>query len=418
MGAVRYVRTSRLQFTHRWFAPMALACFGLLLLAEAGAATAFSAQIWPTALPLAVLLAGALAVFGFRTSVGEARVDKTGLRWNGRLLLDELSEGDHVTRPSGSYVRLRGRQGEATLSVDDHAEAEKLLAAAGLDLNRTRTYHLKQTNTHFGTALGVIFVAFFSAIVLATLLPHVGVPIAAAFVVATVAGAMWYLRRDQVTLVVGDDGLALREGPRKARFIPYTELESVTLTFDSGLADGLILRLKDGTTRTLSMPSPANAVIPEEPARPVVARIQRAQKASSGVHAEQGAVSTVLAQGGRSTPEWVESLRGALAETASYRTMPVSREDLEAVLHDGTAQKKTRLAAAIALGAAGRGKRGANAVRDAANACAAEDLATKLRIATEDGVEPARLAEALDQLEEEDEEPEATEASRSGSSSA
>jgi hypothetical protein len=314
-------------------------------------------------------------------------------------------------------VRLRGRQGEATLSVAHHAEAEELLAAAGLDLHRTRTYHLKQANAHFGTALGVIFVVFFSAIVVGALFPHGGPAIAAGLVIATLAGAMWYLRRDQVALTVGADGLAVREGPRKARFIPYTELESVTLTFDSGFADGLILRLKDGTTRTLSMPPPGNQLNVEQPARAVVERIQRAQKAAAGTHAEQGAAATVLEQGGRSTAEWVASLRSALADTASYRTMPISREDLEAVLHDGTAQKKTRLAAAIALGAADR-DRGKELVRDAANACAAEDLATKLRIATEDDVEPARLAEALDELGEEAEETELREASRSGSSSA
>ena len=398
---------------------MALGFFAMFMLAAAsfGSTVPWWSQVWMGALPLAVLAAVSM-LLGFTQGHGEVHVDETGLRWNGRLLLDQVREGERVLRAGSTSVRLRGRQGEALLGVASEQDADDLLAAAGVSGHPSRrTYHVAKADSNQAILAGVIALAFFVAWPLVILLHGVGIILASALIVAILVVARRFVNVGFVTLTVGEDGVSVQEDRKKPRFIPYANLSNVVLTYDSGRADGLVLRLADGGALALAVPPTGTKLDVEEPAREIADRIQRARKGSLGEIRPRGAITAALAQGGRSTAEWVVNLRNVLAEATSYRAMPVSREELEAVLHDGTAGKQTRLAAAIALSATDREK-GTKSVRIAADACAAEDLATKFRIAAEDDVDPARLGDALDELDAEDDPANATEASRSGSSSA
>lgn len=103
-------------------------------------------------------------IFGKRRGTGKVHLDATGRRWNGKLILSGVRDGEHQTRASGDYVSLRGRQGTAVFSVADPREAERALAAAGLDSHRTRIYHLRKVGMTAGAAVGAAFLAFFMAI--------------------------------------------------------------------------------------------------------------------------------------------------------------------------------------------------------------------------------------------------------------
>lgn len=326
---------------------------------------------------------------------GAVRLDAEGLWLDGARVLDGLREGDHVVRGAGAYVRLAGRQGTALVRVASRSAGEEALAAAGL-AGRSRAYTVRKAGMAAGSVMGVFTLALVAAFTLLFTLGVDGAVIAAPLVGGSIALAVWQARRDAVTLRVGSDGLVLVEGQRAPRFLRYGEVASVELTLQGRVADGLILRLSDGTSHVLDVPSvqvEKRTGEVEEPARPLRERIleaKRAADAEGSATTERASVATTLDQGGRSTAEWVRDLRAALTAPASYRTAPVSRDALAAVLRDGEAGPRVRVAAAIALAAVE-----GDAVRVVAASCADEDLARRLRVAAMEAPS-AELEAALD----------------------
>lgn len=346
-------------------------------------------------------LAGLAATvrLGVLYRTGAVRLDRDGLSIDGALVLDGLREGDHVSRGTAAHVTLSGRQGTALLRVATRLAGEEALAAAGLGAGKARTYVVRRAGRGGGAALGAFVLLLVGAFTLSLTLGAHGVALAAPLVGAAIATAIYLTRRDAVTLRVGADGLVLIERREAPRFVPYASLQDVDLILRDAVADGLVLRFTDGSSRALSVPSVLvnqSGSEREEPARPLRERLLEAKRAaeSESLAEAAGALATTLDQGARSIPEWVRDLRGALQATPSYRTAPVSRAALTAVLRDGAAAPRTRVAAAIALAATER-----DTLREAATGCADEALAKRLRVAADEESEAALLEAALAECE-------------------
>ncbi len=387
---------TQLRFLRRWVAGGLVTGGALVVLARLSPLS--GAGSLELALGLAfgglAVLVGTLALGTVRGG-GHATVSPTGLRWGERVLLSAFHEGDHVARGGGAYVSLRGPEGVALLRVADRAEGDRVLEAAGLDARRTREYALRKVGMAEGAAIGAVLATVFACVSLVFVLKALGAVLAALLLAGVVAGAVWHARGEAITLRVGADGLVLREGHKRTRFFLYSELADVDLTLDGRRACGLVLRFVDGSSCELDVPCvqvEKGSPDFEEPARPIRDRILAAKRAAASQSAsEQGAIALALGRGGREIGEWIRGLRHVLSEPASYRATPVTEDALVQVLRDGSAPPPTRLAAAIALGAAA-----SDEVRSAADACADPELATRIRIAVD--ADPRALEAALSAL--------------------
>lgn len=301
-----------------------------------------------------------------------------------RIARSTLQEGSVKAWGASAMVQLRAeKQRRYALILPDAAAAEGLLRDLGLDgATRRATMGLSRRSARMvafgigGTATLVSFVALSAWLLSWRHAPDW----AAAFFLLPTALAGWTLRalwtRRDVEVVVGRDAVRARDIAGRWQEVPTARIDRAV---DHG--EALVLVLVDGTEAAF----PAPCDLPEERAA-LVARIN--EVVSEHRTAGDGSLA-VLARNGRSLEAWRESL-AALLSQESYRHLSVSRDDLLAVLYDGTRSLEERAAAALAMVGNGGDARAVSQVRIAAESSANE----RVRIVLQEAAE-GRLDEAL-----------------------
>jgi hypothetical protein len=189
-------------------------------------------------------------------------------------------------------------------------------------------------------------------------------------------------------IVIGNDGVTLR-GALRRRFVPY---ERVAQVRQQGNAVELVLR-GGGFERLVvedRFVPPGAKVNPVQQA--IFDRIWDAmQMAAQG---NEAAPLGALDRAGRPLAAWRDHLIALGQGRSEYRRIALSREDIAAVLADVRAPRERRVAAALALSHTDDDAMKAR-LREAARACADEELAAALEAAAEDELSEDKLAAAL-----------------------
>jgi hypothetical protein len=196
--------------------------------------------------PLPLYLAGPLlAAVGRRLKVEQSRVvaSAEGVRLNDTFVPRAKLKSALLRHESGkSWVLLRGVQGLSGNNVDvevkSDEEADRLCAALGLDAKST-TAEFLLFRPMFETQglFPLLFVAMTFLAATGIVLGHALFPVlmlAAVLLLAAALPLLTLLRR--VKLVAGADGIVLKQGLSKPRFIPHASLAGAS-------ADGQSVKL-------------------------------------------------------------------------------------------------------------------------------------------------------------------------------
>ena len=315
---------------------------------------------------------------------GDALVLQTRTK-TARIARDTLREGSVKAWGASVMVQLLAeRQRRYELVVPDPAAAEGLLRDLGLDgATRRATMRLSRRSARM-MALGLggtaSLASLFALTVWLVVWRHPPDWAAAFFLLplALSAGtlrALW-ARRD-VEVVVGRDAVRARDAAGRWHEMPTARIDRA-LERDGGL----VLVLDDGAEAVF----PAPCDLAEERAA-LVARINDvvAERRTAGA----GSLAA-LARNGRPLEAWREALASLLSQE-NYRHLAVSRDDLVAVLHDGTRSLEERAAAALAMVGNGQDARAVSQVRIAAESSANERVRIVLQEAAEGRVDEALL---------------------------
>jgi hypothetical protein len=184
------------------------------------------------------------------------------------------------------------------------------------------------------------------------------------------------------SLIVGADGIVI-DRPFRDSFIPFAQLDSVTMTNDRVTA-----LLRDGTrlharARHLSTVQRGELRV----------RLDAAQAAFHRGEGEAPALAQ-LDRGGRAIAAWRAALRELPSRPSSYREATLTREQLLAVLESPAAPAERRLAAAVSLSAAGEAEIAAR-IRVAAEACARPQVRIALAGVADGDVDDAAIEAAI-----------------------
>jgi hypothetical protein len=305
-----------------------------------------------------------------------------------------------------SWVTLRGRRAfhkSVDVLVRSDEEADRLCRALALDAASTTAEF-----TMFRTApasrrrrvlaiLGV-FAALFVVGGAMTAAGAAAIPflIFAPFALFAVLFFMVILSQ-RVNVRVGADGLVVREGLGRRKFIPHDEVEGVRAAGSS-----VVLTRKHGDSLTYSMGGnqrqTSHAADLASRAASVAWRIDKAREAYRALAGDAPQAALALDPGGRTAREWLEQLRrvGAGA-SATFRNASLTRDQLLGVIESTTAAAKARLAAAAALHDAITDEERPR-IRVAAERCADQALGERMvrvAFAPSDEELEAELAEAM-----------------------
>jgi hypothetical protein len=291
-------------------------------------------------------------------------------------------------------VVLRLRNGDmVTIGAEDAAQAAQILAAAGVSAEQ-RTLRLRLANDATQVPLGgvmsvlgsLVFAGVAGAVLIGVVLSGGASfdAVSAAWLVAAL-GALALVARGMVPaqVVIGADGISV-ERVFSRRFIPFGVVVGVGIDAGAvvlslrGEPSPEPLRLPTGA-RYFAQPSYEQAALQAM----LVDRIEEARRAGKA-GSSAGLDVAALGRRGRPFAAWREAVRRLGAGEAEYRRPPVPPEALARVLEDAGAPAERRIGAALALGAAGEGRR----IERAVAACAD----TRLRIALESAATD-RLAE-------------------------
>ncbi len=298
-----------------------------------------------------------------------ARLPRATLRegsikqWGASVMVQLLAEGRH----------------RYELVVPDEAAAQGLLRDLGLDESTRRATMLLARGSARMTVVGLGGLGSIGSLlgVSVALLP--GHPpawmsclflIPAIFLAAT--GWAWWSRRD-VEVVVGRDAVRARDAAGRWQEVPTSRITEARTRGPT-----LVLDLEGGGEAVFPAPSD----LPED-REALVERINAVVAASRTAGA--GSL-TALARNGRPLEAWRASLESLLSQE-NYRHLALSRDDLVAVLHDGTRSVEERAAAALALVGKGHDPRAVTQVRIAAEASANEQVRIVLQEAAEGRVD-------------------------------
>lgn len=226
----------------------------------------------------------------------------------------------------------------------------------------------------------------------------------------------WLFPPPKVCVFVGVDGVVVW-----GRFIPYAAIEGVRQEWryrpansssvkDTAMSEAdiwtIFLDLRGGESllvETLEYDrSGTDSRVPEHQNDRAADVVQAMEAGISAWHAgydgPEPSQEELIARGGRTTSEWVSSLRRlGTGSTAPYRGLAVDLEELARVLAEPLARPTARAAAAVALAAAGD-KAATKKLRIAAS----EMGDTRLRIALEKVAAEAKdeaVVEALEAIE-------------------
>jgi hypothetical protein len=328
--------------------------------------------------------------------LADVRIDHEGVHVDGELVVRRrhLRSGamhrakDGVTRVALQHRRtLASSFGVAPLVVfhaDDEAQAEAVVAAAGVDLQRQvfgATFLRPQAA--WQVALGLATYLGLSAVTFTVYWHFFGFssnPIPGALPVL-VAGALAfavYALVARTVVTVGSDGVEIRRAFRK-RFVGLDEIRYVRAN-----KNALVLTLATGETISLAQRAPMGEPVGNFGASDIgmtrgllADRISDAMRMHARRKQSSGAL-VALGRAERSPDEWLASLRAIGAGASDYRTSGVPVDELRRVVTDTTAANDVRVGAAVALRVADRDS-AAERIRIAADATAAPELRALLK---------------------------------------
>jgi len=370
-----------------------LACLGVFHTARTGAPTL--GDLPPDArvllgltLVVAVIVLGAAALLYWPRTSGRLRIGEGAVFWKERILFRRDAVTDVIAYTNGSLrgahhgVRLRTRWRTVYFEVADEGEADAIVAASGKDSGQSTLGFVGPTGWTFGgvfAAQGLIpthsmFLRFLVCVL-----------------VSVCVSQLW-MRLVAKRWTVGTDGLLVRSGLRRSRFVPYRDIVSMTVTGRT-----LDITLRDWGHVTMSAADDVAAS-----ARPVIGvRALKRRIEQARTHASQqtsGAnVTELLARGDRDVAAWIAELTELDARAATYRVASVPRDALWSTLEDAAQPAQVRAAAATALrprlGDTERAR-----LRVVAGACASPKLRVAFEAAGADDEES--LSNALSALSE------------------
>jgi membrane protein YdbS with pleckstrin-like domain len=368
----------------RWvFAPLALFPLAAFSLLRSGPGLAFA--LFVVSSLLASLAFWALQSRYPDRAHGTLVVERKRLLWNGRPVFGGSRVRDAVafTNDDRHGVRVRTRWRTAYFEVDSREEADRIVEALGLDSRQSAAGFTGQV----GIASGSFWLLYN---LLHSLTSHGWLQL---FALATVVLMVLAMLFGRARWVVGNDGLLVRRGIRRPRFVPYSEIESVEVS-----GPRLTARLRDQKTLVLASLNDAH-----KGSRPIVganalaARIEQA-RARAGSLEPTGGLASLLARGGRDVGTWLRALVQLDDPGAPFRGNAVPRDRLWGAVEDPSEPIEIRAAAAGALRVHLRDEERVR-LRVAATACASPRLRVALEAA--EGKDDAAFAEALDAVAEE-----------------
>ena len=383
-----------------WLAPVlgwasfALAMLPLAIMMVGGGFGMLKPDWWGSFVPIAFL--GAIGV-GIGAAVaavkgkgsGRVTVDRSSIVIEQTAQRLEIERSDIVSAAAipdfGAYLELAGGRG-VSIKTKDLDSVERMLAALDLDTGKRRF----ETRFRAGPLRPTLAtVGFFGMAALSAGLkdglgggnigPVAGIIFLLALI-STIAGVVLATRPPR--LQVGADGVTIR-GKLSERFIEFREIREVESADNS-----VTLKLHDGSSERVAAAAKNLAGM---------AALQRRIKLGIAAHATEPAAPARLAllnRNEKSLDDWRTELADVVRDSRGYRSSPLSRDDLEAILEAPTTSAEHRIGAALALRALD-GDEAAPKIRIAAEACAqTEAREALLRVAAQEN-EQAAIDEAL-----------------------
>jgi hypothetical protein len=248
------------------------------------------------------------------------------------------------------------------LEAADHGDARALFAALGFDASQRRAVFRGVRLFHrlMATMLAPSFAGILIAFVL-LVWPLLPVELVWA-IWAALCVPLWMVMVPVLDTAVGLDGVTVG-GRFGRRFYPWSEVAEVDEAYGE-----LRLRLRTGRVRGVWCNPEDGTVLPA-----LVAAAREALAAHQGAAAD-AAAAALLDRNGRSIAEWRAAMGGLLHRPNDYRSAPVDRDRVRALLADPSTPVERRIGAALAL------------------AHDAEDGRTRVRVAAEVVADPSARA--------------------------
>ncbi len=264
-----------------------------------------------------------------------------------------------VLRREGArtFVLLRGTSSMGFSSYDvevpNDEAAERLCSALALDAKSTTVeFQLQRRGVKVAKQLLFVLAAFVGASFAAVLIKALWAPLVILAVAAVLVaiGIPLLVLHQRVKLLVGADGVLLKEGLSKGRFVSHGEIQSVRAAETS-----VILKMKHGSMQ-FDLGAAARSKNDQQKrelemqAQSIAWRIEKAREAYRALAGEAPQAALALDRGSKSTREWMDQLkRIGEGASATFRSVGLTREQLLRVVESTSASARERLAAAVAL---------------------------------------------------------------------
>jgi hypothetical protein len=291
----------------------------------------------------------------------DARIDERGIYIDGRLALrqqDIQSGATHaavngeirvVFRRRHTLAGLEPRPTPLVFFAADCAEAEAMLAAAGVDPRR-RAFRAVFLRSYDGLPL------LLSLALTAWLLVVSGelfwttdraLATRGAAILAGVLASATGIFVAPMTVTVGTDGVAISRAFR-TRFVRFDEIRDVHIGVEVRLV------LTSGAVMPLGYARPSEAIGRLYSRDLALEHAALRDRVVDGIrdywrHEPCASHVSVLDRGSRSLDDWFASLMAVAIGTNDYRTTPMLPEDLLRIVRDPRAAGDARVAAAVAL---------------------------------------------------------------------
>jgi hypothetical protein len=354
---------------------------------------------WGLAIAQIVLLAPTMALFVAWGRWRRAEPRRVSVR-EGALVVDGAFVAKRATLRAAlvyahagkTFVRIHRGWSRPNVEVgfDDAADAHALVDALGLDPKRSTASVFVQLAHEQARAIAALLlglVVFFVVGYFSSLRAGEALPLLVVAYVPMIR--MWG------TLKVGPDGLLLKRALGRARFIPYADVARVSARAGNThleLASGEKLALQAGAKRwrAIRWMMGDDAGIEGEALATAIESARRRHVDGTERRAEEA----LLERRARPVDDWLRAMHAIGAETATFRSAPLRREDLWRVVEDPAAEATARAGAAAALSRALDDTERAR-LRVAAESC----VAPKLRVAFDAVAKGADDGEVAEKLE-------------------
>lgn len=281
------------------------------------------------------------------------------------------------------------------VKVRDDAEARHLLRVLRLDARSTTTTFQLTRDARMNARVVALVLGTLVAIAGSVLFLHglTILPVLGVILVALLGGLIAAGRAGTATIVVGADGLRIRDGWKKNEFISHAMIKHV-----ESVENTIVIGTTDGKSRQYTAAQRGRSKADKElAARQAEAIAGRIRDARDAYVSEGGDVAPALERGGKTAREWLELLKrvGAGAE-AAFREAQIPRDRLWRIAESTSAPLAQRVAATIALRTSGE-KKDDPRLRVLVEQCAKEEDRERLRVAVETEDEE-ELAASLDRM--------------------